>query len=221
MAYFRTVLKGTLGSVETWSTSTNWGVFGLSPDTPDQAAVDGILARLRTYTTSTNVGAAFKALLSSNASIDGWRVEKRAEDERILSIAEGLIGTPVLGASGASKTPQDAIVFSLRTNTPGARGRGRMYFPAVGAALNTSWQLTNPVPATLAAEVRTWLNAIGNEMNQYFIGIGDARRVVLSVRSVTDHVCRDVVQLQVGSVLDTQRRRRDALPETYSTVPYP
>lgn len=221
MAFYRTIIKGSIGAVEVWSTSTNWGVFGLSPDVPDQAAVDGILARLRTYTTAANVTASLKTLMSSAVTIDGWRVEKRAEDETILSVAEGLLTTAVAGTGSATKLPQDSLVFSLRTNTPGPKGRGRMYWPAVGAQVSAAFQLATPVPATTVADVKTWLNAIGNEMNQYFIGIGDARRVVLAVRSVTDHVCRDVVQLQVGSVLDTQRRRRDALPETYVSATYP
>lgn len=221
MAYIRTILKGSLGAVEVWSTSTNWGIFGIHPDSPDQALVDGILARLITYTTVTNVPASFKTLLSSGSSITGWRVELRGENELTLSVAEGLLGTPVTGGGSASKTPQDAVVFSLRTSTPGPRGRGRMYFPAVGASLSAAFQLTGPSPAGIAADAKTWLNAIGSQMNAYFASISSVLTVVLSVRSQTDHVCRNVNQIQVGAVLDTQRRRRDSLPETYASVSYP
>ena len=96
-----------------------------------------------------------------------------------------------------------------------------MYWPALGAGINASFQITTPTPAATAADVRTWLNAIGGQMNAYYISIASALRVVLSVRSVTDAVNRDIVNIQVGSVLDTQRRRRDALPESYASVPYP
>jgi hypothetical protein len=41
------------------------------------------------------------------------------------------------------------------------------------------------------------------------------------VRSVKNHHCYDVKSIQVGSILDTQRRRRSALPETYLSVAYP
>lgn len=221
MAYFRTILKGSLGSVENWSTSNNWGIFGLSPDVPDQAAVDGMLLNLRAFTTTANVPTNLRTILGAQGDMATWRVEKRAEDESILSIAEGAL-TAIVGGTGAvTKTPQDALVLSLRTNTPGARGRGRMYWPALAASLSTQFQLTTPTPAAIAADAKTWLNAIGTQLNNYFIGIGATPRVVLSVRSVRDHQCRDVVQIQVGSVLDTQRRRRDKLPETYSNVTYP
>jgi hypothetical protein len=58
-------------------------------------------------------------------------------------------------------------------------------------------------------------------MDGVYISQASALRVALSVRSGTDHVCRDVTSIQVGSVLDTQRRRRDVLPETYNSVTYP
>jgi len=219
--YLRTVMKGSLGGVENWSISINWGIFGIAPDTPDQAMVDGVLLKLRNFTTAGNTPTSVKSLLSTTCSISGWRVEQRGEDERTLAVAEGTLTTEVAGTLTVSKTPQDCIVISLRTNTPGPRGRGRLYFPAMSATLSPTFQLTSPVPSAIAADFKTWLNAIGTQMNQYFIDIGSAYRVVLSVRSQTDHVNRNVVQLQVGSILDTQRRRRDALPETYASVAYP
>lgn len=221
MAYFRTVIKGNLGSVETFTTSTNWGIFGLSPDSPEQIAVDGIATRLRSWITAANVPSSLESLLSTQGELTTIRVEKRAEDETILSISEQLLVGVVTGTGSPTKTPQDALVLSLRTNTPGARGRGRMYWPALGATISSAFQLTVPTAAATVADWKTFLAGIGNEMNQYFIGIADARRVVLSVRSVTDHVNRDVVSLQVGNVLDTQRRRRDAIPESYSAAVYP
>lgn len=198
-----------------------WGVVGLSPDVPDQTTADGILTRLLTFTTAANLPTHLKTLLSTSVTVTGWRVELRGEDERILSVAEGNLATPFIGLQQATKTPQDAVVISLRTSTPGARGRGRMYWPAVGATIGASWQLTAPTTAQIAADARTWLNAIGTQMNDEYIAQASAKRVALSVRSPTDHVCRNVNQIQIGSVIDTQRRRRDEINETYSSVAYP
>lgn len=159
--------------------------------------------------------------MSTQAQINSLRLERRAEDETTLNVSEGLFGAAIGGTGTASKTPQDALVFSLRTSTPGARGRGRMYWPALGASLNSTFQVTTPAPSAVVTDLKTWLNAIGAAMNGYWTGIGAAKSSVLSVRSVTDHVCRDVNALQIGSVLDTQRRRRDALPEAYVNAVYP
>lgn len=221
MSFIRTIFKGSLGAVENWSVGINWGIFGLSPDAPDQAEVDGILAALRGTSAVTSLQPALLTLLSTSANVNAIRVEKRAEDEQILSVAEGLLTTPTTGTGTASKTPQDAYVFSLRTNTPGARGRGRIYWPALGAGLSGTFQISTPTVATVSAQTKIWLQAIGTAMNGYYASISSPKTVVLSVRSVTDHVCRDVTQLQFGSILDTQRRRRDALPETYTSVVYP
>jgi len=221
MAYWKTILKGAIGSDEKWSTSITWGIFGINTDVPDQALTDDMLARLLASALPGNFPASLRLLLSSNASITGWRVEKRGEDERILSLAEGSVGSPILGTVGATKTPQDACVFSLRSSTPGARGRGRMYWPALGAVLTTSFALSTPLASLVATEAKGWIGSIGNTLNAAYIAAGSAQRVVLSVRSVTDHVCRDITQIQVGSILDTQRRRRGDFRETYASVTYP
>lgn len=221
MAWWKTILKGSIGNVEVWSTSTSWGIFGIAPDVPNQALTDQMALALRTYITTANLPTGLKALLSQGATIDTVRVELRGENEETLSVAEQLLAAPATGSTAPNKTPQDAVVLSLRTSTPGARGRGRMYWPALQCTLSATYQLTSPSPVTIVGDTKTWLAAIGTQMNNVYIANASALRVVLSVRSVTDHVCRDVTSIQVGSVLDTQRRRRDALPESYVNVTYP
>lgn len=221
MAYWKTILKGSLGNVEVWSTSVSWGVFGIAPDNPDQATTDQMALALRTFLTTANLPTGLKALMSTSASIDSVRVELRSENEITLSVSEQLLAAPATGTGVATKTPQDSVVLSLRTSTPGARGRGRMYWPALGAAISNTFQLSSPTQATVAADAKTLLSAIGTQMNNVYIGNASARRVVASVRSITDHLNRDITSIQVGSVLDTQRRRRDSLPESYVNVTYP
>ena len=221
MAYWRVILKGSIGTVETWSTSVAYGIVGLAPDVADQATTDAMAQAIRTATTAANVTAALLSPLSTAGTIDVIRVEKRAEDESVLNVSEALLTTSLPGTAPATKTPQDSMVLSLRTATPGARGRGRMYWPALAGALNASFQLTSPTPAAAAAGAKTWLQAINTAMDGVYIGMASALRVALSVRSGTDHVCRNVTSIQVGSILDTQRRRRDTLPESYANVAYP
>jgi hypothetical protein len=96
-----------------------------------------------------------------------------------------------------------------------------MYWPALSCTLSTSFQLTSPVPATVAGDVKQWLTAINTALNAYWSSVAAAKAAALSVRSVTDHVCRDINSIQVGSILDTQRRRRDNLPESYVATAWP
>lgn len=221
MSYWRVIIKGSIGSVEQWSTSVAYGIVGLSPDTPDQATTDAMATRISTAVNTTSLGASLLGAMSTSCTIDIIRVERRAEDETVLNVAEVLRGTPVTGTGTASKTPQDALVLSLRTATPGARGRGRMYWPALGASLNGSFQITSPSSAGAAAGAKTLLQAINTAIDGVYSDAASALRGALSVRSGTDHVCRNVTSIQVGSILDTQRRRRDILPEAYASVLYP
>lgn len=221
MAYLKTIFKGTPGFPEVWSTSNSWRIFGPSPDVPQQAEIDAIAAWLSTHAATYNPPAALNTLATNASGYTAWRVELRAENESLLSVSEANIAPGWGGAGAPSKTPQDALVFSLRTSTPGPTGRGRMYWPAMGATLATDWSLSSPTPATVAAGAKTWLNAIGSGINAAYASLSVVKTVVLAVRSAKAHTCYDVNQIQVGSYLDTQRRRRDSFHETYSSVSYP
>lgn len=221
MSYWRVIQKGSLGAVESWSTSTAFGIVGISPDVPDQSITDAMANAIRTATTSANVGVGLLSLMSNSAAIHTIRVERRAEDESVLNVSEALLVTPLPGTGTATKTPQDAAVISLRTATPGPRGRGRMYWPALAATLSSSFQITSPTPTVSLAAAKVWLQAINTAMDNVYVSQASALRVALSVRSGTDHLCRNVTSMQFGSILDTQRRRRDILPESYVNVAYP
>ena len=52
MAYWRVIFKGSLGTVEQWSTSVAFGVVGLSPDVPDQATTEALCAAIAAVTTT-------------------------------------------------------------------------------------------------------------------------------------------------------------------------
>jgi len=215
------IYKGSIGAVEQWSTSIAFGIVGLSPDSTDQATTDAMAAAVRTATTAANVGVDLRNAMSASCSFDIVRVERRAENETVLNVAEALLGSPLAGLGSTTKTPQDALVLSLRTSTPGPRGRGRMYMPALGCVLSPAFVITTPTPALAAAGAKVWIASIKAAMDGVYISAASALRVAPSVRSSTDHVCRDITSIQVGSVLDTQRRRRDILPESYATVTYP
>lgn len=222
MAYIRIVLKGTLGTVEVWSTSLNFGVNPPLSDVPDQATNDAIQAAVRSFLVSANLPGNIKSLMSSSVSITEVRTERRAtSDDRTLNVSEGLLSAAIPGTSSANKTPQDCMVLSLRTNTPGPSGRGRIFWPALGALLGPTFQLITPAPAALATDFSTFLTGIRTAIDAGFTAASLAFTSQLSVRSLKNRVNVPVVRLQIGSVLDTQRRRRDSIPETYSSVNYP
>jgi hypothetical protein len=105
------------------------------------------------------------------------------------------------------------VVFSLRTATAGGSGRGRLYWPATGIALSTT---TMRVPAAtvtaVLAAVESYLTSIKTAIDATLDGIS------LAVWSRTLESTANVTTIQMGDVVDTQRRRRDTLVETYQSI---
>lgn len=202
---------------EKWTISPAWRWVPLT-STFTQEALQSLATRLTTNISNTTLGSC-RDLLSTGANISGWRVEQYTESEQLQASAESNYGTPLIGTGAPSKTLQDAVVCSLRTHTPGARGRGRVYWPAYASAL-TQWKLTTPAPATLVSSFKALFLAIQAEINAEALANGFGNVAELAVRSVTTHESLKVVQLQVGDVLDSQRRRRDKVAETRSALTY-
>lgn len=221
MTYIRTIMLGRLGASEDWSCSLTWRNYELVPASMTQTMVESLANRLVANVTATTGWAAIRTLWSSAVTLTGFRVEQREEDETLRNVGQAAYATPISGTGNATKSPQDACVVSLRTSTPGARGRGRVYMPALGAALNAEFALAGPLPASVAAGAAALFKLVGDQVNAEWAANSFAVTTELAVRSVTDHQCRKVERLQVGSALDTQRRRRDRLVESYAVTKYP
>lgn len=127
----------------------------------------------------------------------------------VLSLTLPLLG-PISNAGTNTDTavpPQCAIVVGLRTGTAGASARGRFYLP--GTATNTVSTGGRIKPAT----VTDLLNGLG----AYFQAI-NAGGYNVGVFSQTTHGFTPSPYIELGDVWDTQRRRRDTLVESRSTI---
>lgn len=221
MTYLRVIALGSLSGVEEWSSGVSYRFFQLSFVDMSQAQLESLVQRLITNVTTSTLGSSLKSALSPAATLTGWRVESHGEDERLLAVAQNNYAAAISGTGSATKSPQDSIVFSFRTDTPGARGRGRTYWPALGLTLGAGFKLAPATVTGLAGDAKALYKLIGDQINAELAANSLAATVELAVRSGTDHVSRFVNRLQVGDVLDTQRRRRDNLVEAYTVVSYP
>lgn len=116
-------------------------------------------------------------------------------------------GSSLVGISAGEPLPfQCAPVVSLRTNLATRAGRGRFYAPAVAVSHVVNGRLTSAAQNALLAG--------GVDMITTFSGAGlDA---VLYSR--TTHATQSIVRIDVGDVIDTQRRRRNKLAENRVTA---
>lgn len=214
--YNRVIISGNCpGSTDQWSVGLCYGSQVIGANLDDLAELeewaDLIVARITAFPAGTLL-----QLLSTSGSITGVRTEYRLGDDSLQYAAETTLSKA--GTGTANKVLQAALVISLRTSRVGRSYRGRVYWPA--------WNYT-PVAGALTVDptVRSGLlndfAALAEGISVDALAADPTSEVSLRVRSSTLNSETLVTELQVGSVLDTQRRRRDDTVEVYSSLPYP
>lgn len=214
MSYARVSILGTVNGGEVWSVNPVYDPTGEFGDTVDPIK----LSTAANTIAAINPGSHMLTAMSSSFQLVGARVEVRDDaTDALLGISEAMRGTPLNGTGAALMPSQAAMVISLQTNTPGASGRGRLYWPAAGAGVGSTFRITAPPYGLFRDQAKTYLAAIETALEGAFPLI----TFDLAVRSRRTHTTPHVTRIRVGDVVDTQRRRRDSLPESYSTVVYP
>jgi hypothetical protein len=212
-SYMRvSVLGSTIGS-EVWSINP---VFDPTFEFPgwNQAAGDAAAIAIAAIVP----GSSLLTMMSSSMSITGIRLEARdSTSDALIGTAQAIKATAQAG-TGVPKLPaQAATVISLRTDTPGGVGRGRLFWPALGNTIGSDLRMSTPSPNSVLTDMKAYLLAIRSALATAYPTIG----FDLAVRSKTTHTTPHVTRLQVGNVIDTQRRRRDTYPEVYSSSTFP
>jgi hypothetical protein len=217
MSYIRVRLTGTLPGGEVWSVNPAFNET-TNVVTWDQLAGNAAalaVARIDVPTPLSNIR-------GGAAPGTGVRIERRSDAHVLIGAAETAWTRGASGATTSGLPPQTAMVISLRSTTPGSKGRGRLYWPATGAGLNTSTlRLANPTPAAAASAAATYLDAIATALKE---GLEPSPSLIdydLCVVSPTTGTKTRITRVEVGDVLDVQRRRRDRLVEAYASAPMP
>lgn len=211
----RVEIRGTLATEEVWSTGiTMTGAGG-------EVVTD--LAELQTW--ADNAAAFIEGLDMPAELTDALGPNTLADITEVAVQAYGAVGgitaqavSTVDGVDGTGTVahpPQVAMVFSGRTGLAGGSRRGRNYWPALGQSLNA---VTARVSLTdRLALVAAWIDFVAAMADAADQGVLTGPVVY----SPTLDLVTPVTSYQVGDVLDTQRRRRDALVEVYTSGAYP
>jgi len=121
--------------------------------------------------------------------------------------------SPTVDGTAGDVNAQSTIVLSLRNSAfgPGAKF-GRMYLPHTSFALLTNSPLADPSDVSaFATACETFIEGCETSMNASIAEVLNS----MIISQITGRPSRAVAQIAVGNVTDTQRRRRNALPETY------
>lgn len=210
----RVTIKGSSQQGEVWSSGFAMAAVG-GGDVP--ASTDALTLGATNICTLIEAWATTNALrvsMSTSLTITHVRMEARDEAELLLNVAEVAMTPALQGNTSLTKPLATAAVLSLRTATPGPRGRGRMYWPALTQSLDAAGRFSPAQGVAMLTDLRLFLNAVTASFEPGF-------DLYVALRSGTDHQSRVVTSLKHGDVPDSQRRRRDALVEIYQTLPLP
>lgn len=130
------------------------------------------------------------------------------------------------GTAASSLPPQNTIVLSLYAFDPAgfaqqrARKRGRMYLPTPAPAqLDGTGTLTDGATIGWVTMAKNFFNAMTGELELPDAVPTSHPRWRPYVSSVAGQASYKVTHVRVGSTVDTQRRRRNQLPERYQALP--
>jgi len=208
----RVSIFGTMPGGEVWSVNPCWEINGSTGDpvSPAQALT------IATALGGVAVPAAMTVVWNAGTAITGYRVEARSLTGNLEAQGEYVRPAPVVGTGTSSHPYGTALVLSLRTPGVGGRSRGRMYWPATGMAISgTDLRVTSGTVGTVLAGMKTYLSGLETAIQATLPNAN------LTVWSRTSSNFHNVNSLQLGNVLDSQRRRRDSLIEAYQAVTYP
>ena len=214
MSYVRVSILGTMVGSEVWSVNPTFDPTAEFPGGVNQASLDAAALAIANRSVPTNLINKF----STSCARTGARLEVRDDvTDALIGISTQNSSSPAPGAAGMTLPAQSALVVSLRTDTPGGSGRGRMYWPCLFSALGSDGKVATSTISSFLTDMKAYLVGIRGDLATAFPTIG----FDLAVRSKTTGTTPHVTRLQAGNVIDTQRRRRDNLPESYSTVTFP
>jgi len=200
-------INGTLPGGEVWSVTPKF--TGSPALMTEYADLEEWATLIGDYIISLSTSDPLIALLSTAGAITSIRTEYRDANNSLAQAAEYVFASPRAGNGTANKVFQTSVVISLRTGRPGRSYRGRIYWPALAATLNAQLRLSE---STMTGIMDSAAGLIG-EIEGYSDQVGSSVR--LAVVSQTLGVSTRVQTIQVGDILDIQRRRRDSLQELY------
>jgi hypothetical protein len=171
----------------------------------------------------------FGSVAGSEATIGGVVIRELNGEGITTRQYEAAPTTAKTGGTGGQAMPnQAAVVVSLVSSRAGRTGKGRFYVPAVGLPIGTllaDRMIAGQVSA-IVTSVKTLLDGINTDL-----GANPGGGVKLAIQSATaaaivfdadgslaEYDGSVITGFRVGNVIDTQRRRRSSVAETYTTA---
>jgi hypothetical protein len=210
----RVTISGTMfGGAEEWSTGFFMGKEGADCDDWTQQAAEDILTAWRVFFEHSNSRI-------SNVYLTTQVKTAKIADTGFTVLDQVHYAYPSTTLDGAAVTavypPQCSLVVTLLSDRPrGKASKGRMYLPGFVANINGgTGKISSTDAGQLADNMKTFFDALTSDADFGTDQLILAAKGTGPVPALTAQ--NDWVQtIRVGDVIDTQRRRRNGLPETY------
>lgn len=215
--HFRVTLEGTNASDEDiWTTGWRIAPSLVSEVTVNypqmaQRLLDAVVAAVPAFWDS------LRGSISNGTELRSVKVAPVDRDGRYIDNMDSVIRdleTPLKGNSTTgTHPPQVAVVASLTTGTRrGNATHGRMYLPLTAVKIgSTSFTIEATLRQTIANAVRKLLDdSLGL--------IVDVSLDPVVMSNIGEGTTRTISAVAVGSIPDTQRRRRNRFTEEYTIV---
>lgn len=217
---------GNLGTTESWSCGVRLTSLGYQTSSPAgrQAHARAILPKLVTAIGTPFQGRSFwpgTALLQRIKCNPIVEVGGKVRYEDPNETNELVANTAWQSGQGSAAPFQCAHVASLRTAARrGIAHVGRIYIPAAGVAIlptgHIDGQVRDDVGTAVGRLVRQ-LNEAATQADGITTQVSVVSRGVGGAKGNPDPgPWKPVTHIRVGSVIDTQRRRREGIPELYA-----
>lgn len=214
--YLRVVWSGRIGTAEEFSVGASYTIDN-DFENWSQASANAIVAAILAIPTPAPLLDCFPI----SVALTDVRLEGHADTGATVGAAEASFAPERTGTGiGAPHPPQAAVVLSMKSDQTGQSGRGRLYWPAMSVELSSAFQIADPTNTSLVAAFGSYLSDVSDAIRDN-AGLFPWTTVSLAVASTTLGTQAPVTRLEVGNIIDTQRRRRNNLVESRATAVYP
>jgi hypothetical protein len=196
-------------SPEQWSFSTKWNsdISGTPDPHPDDIHADGVLAALN--------GLLGNSSFSAGVKCTEWRAYDIGTDGNMVGEPRQELmipGSEPQGSSGSKHPSQVSLCVTTVGDSRGPGRFGRFYLPGPAAAVQADWRISEADCETYLTLAVDFVKAVSNAID---IPLSAGSVPLTNISAKGTGAKQTVHVLQVGRVLDTQRRRRNKLLEAY------
>lgn len=211
----RVTISGTMfNGAEEWSTGFFLGQEGADAADGSDAGAAAILAAWETFFEHTNskISSSYRVTQAKIAAID---TNGHTEPDHVYYAYPG---STITGSSAINTLPpQCSLVVTLLSDRPrGKASKGRMYLPGIATLPDAATgKLLSATVGAIADNLKTFFDALVGHVDipDQLILAAKGTGPVPALTAQNDFV----ETIRVGDVIDTQRRRRNGLVETYTS----